>query len=129
MFAGIQKRDDIARYNSVFFKPFGKDCCGAPTAGYHTVLLCGVPLTWDDDGHLPSLKVLDSKIGRNAIFKGILSLAPPRWLYNPLNIPTDCRTSSVIIAFYDPEGKVYDQLLKTCNLVMMFRSFVTVPPF
>jgi hypothetical protein len=88
-FAGIQNQDNIAKYDSIFFKLFGADCWGVLTAGYHTVLLCGVPLFRDDDGLLPSPHILDKEIGCNVVFKGILSLAPPHWLYNPLNIPED----------------------------------------
>jgi hypothetical protein len=128
-FAGLQKRDDIACYDSLLFKPFSPDCRGAPTVGYRTVLLCGIPLTRDEDGHLPTPKVLDNEIGRNVVFKGVLSLVPPRWLYNPLDIPLDRRTSSIIVAFYDPEGKVYGRILKTHNLVALFGSFMTVCPF
>jgi hypothetical protein len=31
-FAGLQKRDNIAKYDSIFFCPFGPDCHGAPMA-------------------------------------------------------------------------------------------------
>jgi hypothetical protein len=65
---------------------------------------------------------LDSEIGRNAVFKGVLSLAPPHWLYHPDNIPLDHAASSVIAAFYD-------RILKLRNLVAMFGSFVMVRPF
>jgi hypothetical protein len=126
---GIQKHDDITKYDSIFFKPFSVDCQGAPTAGYHTVLLCGIPLFRDDNGLLPSSHALDKEIRRNTVFKGILSLAPPRWLYNPLNIPVDRCTSSVIVVFYDPEGKTYDRILKLRNMVAMFGSFITIHPF
>jgi hypothetical protein len=128
-FAGIHKRDDIAKYDSIFFKPFGPDCHGAPTAGYHLVLLCGVPLVQDSLGGLPSPHELDQEIGRNTAFKGVLSLAPPRWLYNPDNISLDRKTSSVIIAFHDPDRKVFDLITKSRTAVAMFGSFVTTRPF
>jgi hypothetical protein len=88
-FTGLQKREDIAKYDSVLFRPFGPGCRGAPTAGYRSILLSGVPLLRDAAGHLPSPRELDQEIGRNAAFKGVLSLAPPRWLYNPNRIPLD----------------------------------------
>jgi hypothetical protein len=69
---------------------------------------------------------LDKEVGRNAAFKGVLSLAPPRWLYNPAHINPDRRASSVIIAFYDPDGKTFDTITKTRNAVAMFGSFVNV---
>jgi hypothetical protein len=128
-FAGLQKRDDIAKYESILFRPFGPDCRGAPTAGYHSVLLGGVPLIRDSEGHLPSPQELDQEIGRNAVFKGVLSLAPPHWLYNPNNIDPSRRVSSVIIAFYDPEHKVLDIITKSRTAVAMFGSFVTARPF
>jgi hypothetical protein len=128
-FAGLQNRDDIAKYDSVLFRPFGPDCRGAPTAGYRSVLLGGVPLVRDAAGHLPSPKELDQEIGRNAAFKGVLSLAPPRWLYNPDNIDPSRRVSSVIIAFYDPDRKVFDLITKSRTAVAMFGSFVTARPF
>jgi hypothetical protein len=81
-FAGLQKWDDIAKYDAIFFQPFGPDCRGAPTAGYHSALLCRVPLVRDSVGRLPSPQDLDKEIGHNTAFKGVLSLAPPRWLYN-----------------------------------------------
>jgi hypothetical protein len=62
-FAGLQNRDDIAKYDSVLFRPFGPDCRGAPTAGYWSVLLGGVPLIRDSAGRLPSPKELDQEIG------------------------------------------------------------------
>jgi hypothetical protein len=88
-FAGLQKWDDIAKYDTIFFRPFGPDCCGAPTAGYRTALLYSVPLVRDLAGCLPSPHDLDQEIGWNAAFKGVLSLAPPRWLYNPDRIELD----------------------------------------
>jgi hypothetical protein len=128
-FAGVQKRDDIAKYDSVLFRPFGPGCRGAPTAGYRTVLLSGVPLLRDALGNLPPSIELDKEVGHNAAFKGVLSLAPPRWLYNPARIDPGQRTSSVIIAFYDPEGKTFDTITKTRNAVAMFGSFVHVRAF
>jgi hypothetical protein len=128
-FAGLQKRDDIAKYDAVLFRPFGPDCRGAPTARYRSVLLSGVPLVRDAAGHLPSPLELDQEIGRNAAFKGVLSLAPPRWLYNPANIDPNRRSSSVIIAFYDPDRKVFDMITKSRTAVAMFGSFVTARPF
>jgi hypothetical protein len=128
-FAGLQKREDIAKYDSVLFRTFGPRCRGAPTAGYRSILLSGVPLLRDVSGHLPSPRELDQEIGRNAAFKGVLSLAPPHWLYNPDHIPLDRRTSSVIVAFYDPERKIFDTITKTRNAVAMFGSFVTVRAF
>jgi hypothetical protein len=128
-FAGLQTRDDIAKYDAIFFRPFGSDCRGAPTAGYRTVLLGGVPLVRDSAGRLPTPHELDKEIGRNAAFKGVLSLAPPRWLYNPNNIDPARRVSSVIIAFYDPNGKVFDLITKSRTAVAMFGSFVTARPF
>jgi hypothetical protein len=128
-FVGLQNHDDIAKYDSVLFKPFGPDCRGAPTAGYRSVLLGGVPLIRDSEGRLPSPKELDQEIGRNAAFKGVLSLAPPRWLYNPDNIDPGRRVSSVIIAFYDPDRKVFDLITKSRTAVAMFGSFVTAQPF
>jgi hypothetical protein len=128
-FSGVQKRDDIAKYNLVFFRPFGSDCRGAPTAGYRTALLCGVPLIRDASGRLPSSHDLDKEIGRNAAFKGVLSLAPLRWLYNPDRIDPSRKTSSVIIAFYDLKCKIFDLITKTCNAVAMYGSFVTVHAF
>jgi hypothetical protein len=128
-FAGIQQRDDIAKYDSVMFRPFGPDCRGAPMAGYRSVLLSGVPLVRDSTGRLPSPHELDQEIGRNAVFKGVLSLAPPRWLYNPDNIDPSRRVSSVIIAFYDPDRKVFDLITKSRTAVAMFGSFITARPF
>jgi hypothetical protein len=128
-FAGIQKRDDIAKYDSVLFRPFGPGCCGAPTAGYRSVLLSGVPLIRDTSGRLPSPAELDREVGRNAAFKGVLSLAPPRWLFNPANIEPDRRASSVIIAFYDPDGKTFNTITNTRNAVAMFGSFVKAQAF
>jgi hypothetical protein len=128
-FAGLQKRDDIAKYDSILFRPFGPDCRGAPTAGYRSVLLGGVPLIRDSEGRLPSPQELDQEIGRNAVFKGVLSLAPPRWLYNPNNIDPSRRVSSVIIAFYDPDRKIFDIITKSRTAVAMFGSFVTARPF
>jgi hypothetical protein len=128
-FAGLPKHDDMAKYDSIFFRPFGSDCRSAPTAGYRSVLLCGAPLFCDENGRLPSPHTLDSEIGHNAVFKGVLSLTPPHWLYHPDNIPLDHAASSMIAAFYDPNGKVYDRILKSRNLVAMFGSFVTVHPF
>jgi hypothetical protein len=128
-FAGVQQQDELAKYDSIFFCPFGPGCRGAPTAGYRTVLLSGVPLIRDASGCLPSPAELDKEIGRNAAFKGVLSLAPPRWLYNPTRIDPDRRASSVIIAFYDPQGKTFDTITKTRNAVAMFGSFVNVRAF
>jgi hypothetical protein len=128
-FAGLQKREDIAKYDSVLFHPFGPGCRGAPTAGYRSILLSGVPLLRDASGHLPSPRELDQEIGRNAAFKGVLSLAPPRWLYNLDCIPLDRRTSSVIVAFYDPDRKIFDTIMKTRNAIAMFGSFVTIRAF
>jgi hypothetical protein len=128
-FAGLQKRDDIAKYDAIFFHPFGPDCRGTLTVGYRTALLCGVPLVRDPAGRLPSPQDLDNEIRRNAAFKGVLSLAPPWWLYNPDRIDPNCHTSSIIIAFYDPEHKIFDTITKTRNAVAMFGSFVTVRAF
>jgi hypothetical protein len=128
-FAGIQKWDDIAKYDSILFRPFGPNCRGAPTAGYRLVLLGGVPLIRDSAGRLPSPQELDQEIGRNAAFKGILSLAPPQWLYNPDNIDPSRHVLSVIIAFYDPDCKVFDLITKSHTAVAMFGSFVTMRPF
>jgi hypothetical protein len=81
------------------------------------------------NGNLPSPTNLDKKIGRNTVFKGVLSLAPPCWLYNPECIERDQRMSSVIIAFYDPDKKTYDHLTKTWNAITMYGTFVTMRPF
>jgi hypothetical protein len=128
-FAGVQKQDDIAKYNSILFCPFSLDCRGAPTEGYRTALLSGIPLVRDANGRLPSPHDLDKEIGRNTAFKGVLSLAPPRWLYNPDRIDLDRRSSSVIIAFYNPDRTIFDTITKTRNAVAMFGSFVTVRAF
>jgi hypothetical protein len=128
-FAGLQKRDDIAKYDSILFKPFSPDCRGALTEGYRSVLLGGVPLVRDSAGRLPSPQELDREIGRNAVFKGVLSLAPPRWLYNPDNIDPTRRVSSVIIAFYDPDRKIFDLITKSRTALVMFGSFVTARAF
>lgn len=67
-FSSIVNYTDITKYDSVLFRPFGKNCCAAPTAGYQSILISGIHLQCDATGKLASPKMLFDELCRNPVF-------------------------------------------------------------
>ena len=124
-FSSIVNYIDITKYNSVLFRPFGKNCCAAPTAGYQSILISGIRLQRDATGKLASPKVLFDELCCNPVFVGRLPLAAPRWLFNPEKLlASDKQASSITFTFHDPTEEGL-KLMKRSR-VGMFGKLVTI---
>ena len=64
---------------------------------------------------------------RNPVCQGRLILSPPRWPLPPSRIPSSKTLSSVVWAFYDPDGTGYDLMRRSPPC--LFGKFVKIIPF
>jgi hypothetical protein len=95
---------DISKYNKILFDPFGGDVCrGVPSAGYASVIFNNVPCP-RTNGIGPSPDTLLKEILNTRICANRLSLAEPRWLIDLSRLPPNKISSSIVWAFYDPDG-------------------------
>jgi hypothetical protein len=111
-FAGELSLGEMAKYDTILFEPFGKNCRGVPEAGFASVMFNGVPCLPNASGHFPSPAELLTEIQATEVCKGRPTLAWPRWLRDPARKPDHVTLGSVIWSFYDPTGEGMELLLR-----------------
>jgi hypothetical protein len=132
-FEGKSSFTDISKYNKILFEPFGGDVCrGVPSAGYASVIFNNVPCP-HTNGYGPTPSTLLKEILNTCICTGRTSLAKPHWLIDPSCLPPNKLSSSVVWAFYDPDGSGLELMIHRPPALFgqqtSAKKFIPNPPF
>ena len=100
-FSGMPSNDDVLKFSSTLYSPFGPGSSIVPQQGFIQVIVHSVPIVYSN-GVRPDSKSLSAKLARNEACISLRVIQQPKWLRSTLS--AEQAQSSILFAFLDEDG-------------------------